>query len=745
MIETPLRRRVDLTLGWDFVRRRVGRRWLAGRPTELDERVELPHCWNAHDTFEIGRRSYAGRGAYRRRIELPPSPDDGRWRLRSGGFYGPTELWLDGRLLARVDAQYLGFDVELPPELEPGEHLLALRLDNRPHRNVLPGRKVVDFILHGGLAAEVWLERVPLPALDLERLAVTGRRLPDGGEVLRLDSGLAGDGGAPGQVLVTWTLRDGGGAVVGMAGPLPAGAAAEIVVPRPECWSPASPSLYRAELRLERDGATVDEARVRFGITRAEFRPDEGFFLDGRRTELRGANRHAEIPGLGSALPDELHHRDARILKDLGCNFVRLSHYPQSPAFLDACDELGILVYAELATWKVMRSSARFQRAAQRQLRSMVLRDRHHPSVILWGIGNETRARAPFLALSALARELDPSRPVTYAENHLYRARRYRTLGIPDVWSVNYELHELEAARDASRLRAVILTECCKHFTGIRGDDREELAQVAAVESDWEAMAGRPFLAGHAVWSFSDYATEYRRRFRGLSGLVDAWRRPKMAAELFRARYAEAPFVSLVVTAPGPPAPATRFRKEVPLGGGPADRGRELHVFTNCETVRLARGGAMVALLEGAIHYVLPVGADFGEVIATGSARGRIAQGSIRPHGPAQRIALTIPEGQAAPGRTVELDLTVLDAAGLRVADWRGQVRLAVEGRARLRTPGPRSLVEVARGEGRGYLTIGRRACEVMVTAHVDGLAPGSASLHFDESGALRAPARPSR
>ena len=248
-------------------------------------------------------------------------------------------------------------------------------------------------------------------------------------------------------------------------------------------------------LVAERDGTTVDEARVRFGITRAEFRPDEGFFLDGRRTELQGANRHAEIPGLGSALPAELHRRDARILKDLGCNFVRLSHYPQSPAFLDACDELGILVYAELATWKVMRSSARFQRAAQRQLRSMVLRDRHHPSVILWGIGNETRAREPFLALSALARELDPSRPVTYAENHLYRARRYRTLGIPDVWSVNYELHELEAARDASRLRAVVLTECCKHFTAVRGDDREELAQVTAIEVDWEGMASRLFFS----------------------------------------------------------------------------------------------------------------------------------------------------------------------------------------------------------------------------------------------------------
>ncbi len=225
--------------------------------------------------------------------------------------------------------------------------------------------------------------------------------------------------------------------------------------------------------------------RVRFGIIRSEFRPEEGFFLDGVRIDLHGCNRHESIPGLGNALPEELHRADASLLKDYGCNFVRLSHYPQHPAFLDACDELGIMVYAEIASWKSVSSSRAWRRAARRQMRDLILRDRHHPSVIVWGMGNESRSRKAFVEMREIARELDPVRPVTYAENHLYRARREKTTGIPDVWSVNYELEVLEEARDACRLQNVIASECCNFPRSRKGDDGAELTQVATLKYEW--------------------------------------------------------------------------------------------------------------------------------------------------------------------------------------------------------------------------------------------------------------------
>ena len=128
MIETPLRLHHDLSLGWGFVRGRVGRGWLRGRG-DGGEMVDLPHSWNDQDTFQHGRRSYSGFGAYRREMDLPTMPGSGVWKLRSEGFYGIADVWLDGTSLARVDGQFLGFEINLSGSLAAGPHVLAVRLD----------------------------------------------------------------------------------------------------------------------------------------------------------------------------------------------------------------------------------------------------------------------------------------------------------------------------------------------------------------------------------------------------------------------------------------------------------------------------------------------------------------------------------------------------------------------------------------------------------------------------------------
>jgi len=712
MIETPLRQRHDISRSWAFVRKRVSHRWLAGRGP-AGETVDLPHCWNRGDTFQYGRRSYAGRGAYRRMVDLPASPKGtGLWRLRSEGFYGVGDLWLDGRAIARFDGQYLGFDIGLPVDLSAGGHQLAIRLDNLYQRNVLPGRRDPDFLLHGGLAGRVWLEWVPALHIDPDRVEVVCKPTEDGAETLTLRCGFNGLESLPDNPRLSWNIRASDGSQVGSAGPAPIDDDASVTaatISKPHCWTPEDPHLYWAEGRLETDDGPVDLVRVRFGITRAEFRPDEGFFLDGARVDLHGCNRHAAIPGLGNALPEELHRADARLLKDYGCNFVRLSHYPQHPAFLDACDGLGIMVYAEIATWKTVRSSGRWRRAARRQMRDLIVRDRHHPSVILWGMGNESRSRKAYIELSTIARELDPARPVTYAENHLYRARRERTIGIPDVWGVNYELDALEEARDASRLRSVVLSECCNHPTSVKGDDHEELTQVETLEREWRIMSDRPYLAGHAVWAFTDYATEYRKRFRRLTGLFDAWRRPKMAAELFRARYAEKPFVSLFFT-------------------GRAGEKR-IHIFTNCELVRLTRDDEPVLELEGAIHHVLDHDGGFTAVKAEGVRGGITVHNKLCAWGEAATVRIYIDESELALGRTIPVDLSIRDDAEIPVRDWNGHIQVAAQGDARVLAYTDAGGVEIARGEGRAYLEIGRTGGEIIVTAAADGLSSGTAKI----------------
>jgi beta-galactosidase len=733
MIETPLRPRIALEDGWEFIRERVGRSWLSGHGSGA-EKVALPHCWNTNDTFQYGVVSYSGWGAYRRHRTLPTSADGNgiTWRLCAGGFYGVGDVWFDGRRVAKVDGQYLGAAIDLPPLRGATGHLIAFRLDNRWHRSVLPGFRRPDFILHGGLSGGVWLQGVPRIRLDVDRIRVDCRKQDSGAEIVTVEWALAGRTESAGEAAIEWSITDVHGHPVCAAPPW-LGRADEqqrstlLEVGNPRSWSPDDPALYWAEGRLAVDGATVDIVRIRFGITRAEFRPRQGFFLDGVRIELHGCNRHEAIPGFGNVLPDELQRRDARILKDIGCNFVRLSHYPQSPVFLDACDELGIMAYPEIATWKSVRSARGWRRAACRQMHDLVVRDRHHPCVVVWGMGNESRSRKAYLDLRAIARELDPQRPVTYAENHLHRARRERTIGIPDVWGVNYELDVLEESCASSRLENVVVSECCNHPDSFRGDDDHELLQLVAVERDWEQMADLPFVAGHAVWCFADYATEHRERFRRLPGLFDAWRWPKMAADLFRARYAKRPFVSLHITAPGPQATPTRFRIEHRVEGD----GRapvELHAFTNCETLRVARDGSMLAVLEGAIHHVLPLFGTFAEIIATGSRDGTVVQDSARRYGEAQRIHLRTPTGTAHP--TVELDVEIHDDASSVVKNWNGAVRVTVEGPGRCHAYNLDHDVVVARGLGRAYVTIDGGHEAVVVTATATGLSPGILSLH---------------
>jgi hypothetical protein len=347
-------------------------------------------------------------------------------------------------------------------------------------------------------------------------------------------------------------------------------------------------------------------------------------------------------------------------------------------------------------------------------MRDLILRDRHHPSVILWGMGNESRSRKVFSELRGIADELDPARPVTYAENHLYRARRQHTVGIPDVWGVNYELEMLEEARDASRLRNVVLSECCNHPTSVKGDDREELTQVETLECEWELMMDRPCLAGHAVWSLTDYATEHRRRFRRHTGVFDAWRRPKMAAELFRARYAEEPFISLFVTRSADSA-----------------ENRELHVFSNCGRIELTLDGEPFATLEGALHYRVRIAAGFEEIQANGDRQGFPAEAVIRAWGLAAGIHLTIDKDTLEPGQTVAVDLMILDADGGLVWDWNGEVRLDIRGPARLRAFTADNEALIARGEGRVYLTTSTPEGVVLVTAAAYGLEPGSATVQI--------------
>ncbi|PJF20648.1 MAG: hypothetical protein CUN56_15110, partial [Phototrophicales bacterium] len=176
-------------------------------------------------------------------------------------------------------------------------------------------------------------------------------------------------------------------------------------------WTLDEPNLYTAEIIIKRDGEAVDRIEERFGFREAAFKED-GFYLNGEKIYLRGLNRHQTYPYIGSAAPERLQKRDADIIKyDLGCNIVRTSHYPQSPYFLDRCDEIGLLVFEEIPGWQHVGDEG-WQALALRDLQVMIERDRNRPAIVLWGVRiNESLDNDEFYEkTNALARKLDPTR-----------------------------------------------------------------------------------------------------------------------------------------------------------------------------------------------------------------------------------------------------------------------------------------------------------------------------------------------
>ncbi len=528
------RTKVQLNHDWQFIYGRASRRWLNAAADVCD--VDLPHCWNARDAFQDGVDYYRGWGSYRRCFELGRVSADTprgrvRWRLVSEGFYGTGDVWLNGMRLGHVDGAYMGFTFDVTDRLEfDGLNRLGIRLTNRCRKSVLPGIRMPDFLLYGGMSGRLWLEGVPETRID-ERQTHIGWD----GDSARIAVVFTGE--VTGSHMQEWRLCNADGVEVAKASTSAETAFLSLSIPNPHCWDVDDPHLYTAKGTLRCGESVVDTVTIRFGIRTAEFRPDAGFFLNGRRLPLRGCNRHESMPGFGRALPLLLHREDADCIKSMGLNFVRLSHYPQHPAFLDACDELGILVYAELASWKSVRAG-RWLRNACRQMREMILRDRHHPAVILWGMGNEGRHRGAYRRLYSLCKQLDPQRAVTYAENHLYRARRKRTLGVPDVWGINYEFDAIKSGRDASLLRSVVISECSNNPHAQRGNTEEEARQLDMVREDVRTVEeASVYVAGFALWCFNDYATLRKQRYKRYSGIVDAWRIPKASAYWLAERF----------------------------------------------------------------------------------------------------------------------------------------------------------------------------------------------------------------
>jgi beta-galactosidase len=301
---------------------------------------------------------------------------------------------------------------------------------------------------------------------------------------------------------------------------------------KPRLWDVSSPNLYTVRVTIADAGRTIDQYETRIGFREAKFTP-EGFFLNGKHLKLRGLNRHQTYPYVGQAMPARVQKRDAWILrKELHCNIVRTSHYPQSPAFLDACDEYGLLVFEEIPGWQHIGDKA-WQDLSVQHVGEMIRRDWNHPSIVMWGVRvNESGDNHDFYTrTNNLAHELDDSRP-TGGVRYRYESER-----LEDVFTMN----DFRWPMREPNHPLYIVTEFNGHmFPTKRVDNidrvREHTHRHARVH---DHIAGNVKIAGGIGWCAFDYNThDYfgsgdRICYHGVS---DIYRLPKPAAGFYKSQ-----------------------------------------------------------------------------------------------------------------------------------------------------------------------------------------------------------------
>ena len=595
--------------GWRFLRDDPTG---AARPALDDsawEPATLPHTARVEAlvTGPIGSPDAQWQGVcwYRRRLRLEPEAGGKQVLLRFDGAMNAAEVWLDGERVGGHRGGYLPFVLDISERVEAGrDHLLAVRLDNRD--DPITGPKPLaqlDFNTYHGLYR-------PVSLIRKNRLQITDALLADrpasGGvfvtyphvsresATVRVQTHVQNAHDGSRRCRVRATLRTARGDVVASATStpltLPAGGDTAVVqeleATAPLLWSPAAPNLHTLSCEVITDAGIVDAETVRIGIRRIAVSRD-GFSLNGEATFLRGANRHQEYPYIGYALSDAAQFRDAWKIKAAGFDYVRLSHYAHAPAFMDACDELGLVVMDCIPGWQYFNPDPAFVELAYRNCRDLIRRDRNHPCVVLWEVSlNESAMPPEFVARThAIAHEEYPGdQCLTAGWLHGYdvylQARQHggchREAAQPCLVSEygDWEYYAMNAGLAQDAWANLTLAESNSRQLRWQGE-RALLQQATNFQEAHDDNRGTVAI-GDGLWVMFDYNRGYAPDIES-SGCMDIFRLPKFAYYFFRSQRSpdDGPvvFIASYWTAASNP---------------------DVRVFSNCEEVALQLDGRVL-------------------------------------------------------------------------------------------------------------------------------------------------------
>jgi beta-galactosidase len=403
---------INFNAGWQFVKSDASIDQTGVENIQW-EAVSLPHTANVEPKVMNGQ--WQGTCWYRKTFTLPEKSGGREFFLRFEGAMNVCDVWVNGEKLISKQGGYLPVVVNFTRVArlnQPNEVLV--RLDNRD--NPVTGPKpmnILDFNMYGGLYRDAFLiVKDKLHITDANYAGITAGggvfiTYPKASEeeaIIEVKTHVANEYNRSKKVTVVNELWEGTilvtsikSAVVKLEANGNEHITSKLIVKNPKRWSPKSPSRYTLKTKVMDGGTLVDEVENRIGIRRLEIKK-EGFFINGEQQFLRGVNRHQDYPYVGYALSNEAQYRDAVKIKEAGFDYIRLSHYPHSPAFMDACDELGIVVLDAILGWQYYTRDSAFQQQIFQTGRELIRRDRNHPCVIAWELSlNESWMDEPFI------------------------------------------------------------------------------------------------------------------------------------------------------------------------------------------------------------------------------------------------------------------------------------------------------------------------------------------------------------
>ncbi len=696
--------------------------------------LDVPHDWsieleNDKDTPGGGNIGFfpTGIGWYRKKFDVPNFDKDKKYSIAFDGIYMNSEIWVNGTYLGKRLYGYSSFSYDLSDLLKSNGNIIAVKVDNSKQPNS-------RWYTGSGIYRHVRL--ISTEKLHFEKWGVFNytKDVKEDTATIHVEASLINDNEyAFKDVTVNHTIFDAEGKEIASSNQKMALNAKskfksnhEIQVASPLLWSVESPNLYTLKSVILVDGEEVDNVENNLGIRTIEYNLDKGFLLNGNQVKMKGVNLHHDGGAVGAAVPKRVWERRLEILKEGGCNAIRTAHNPMAPEFYDLCDKMGFLVMDEaFDEWihgkREFAYQVDFEDWHEKDLKAMVYRDRNHPSVMMWSIGNEvpdqSSEEGPGIArkLIDICKEADPTRLVTAGNNNIAAddnpaSEAYLAAFENDIIGYNYpdrwhDRRELYYYLDKQKYpnRRVVATESTG-MGGVRGEydlgDNPDKVQAGYtngrpidVEQRWKYTLLYDYVIGDFMWTGIDYYGEsWRWPSRGASsGYLDNCGFPKDGYYFFKSIWTEDPTLHLL-----------------PHWNNEGREGQIIPVvaYTNMDSVELFLNGksygekylefprkgnterwnqpeeGKVNTSTGDLHLSWDVPYEPGELKAVGKKDGKEYTYSIVTAGEPAKIRLSVDRDviKAASSDVAHIKVEILDDKGNLVPTADNLVEFEVEG-----------------------------------------------------------------